>query len=585
MEEIKPEIKTIEKKKGKITLRKVSIVLLILFVINSFFAYIFIYHLEVENQISYKNDIERLIGKSKSLKEEMGIKKQNLDCTPTEAEGEKEQVEVEIDFYTQFSDPVKVPQICTDCVIREVGSVRYSSSLPKSLEDLKYLVVIIDLEYDDWGRDTQVLRFLADETYTNFYLFEDLGDTDGVTLNKDLKYNIDYSPVLTTSLLPEDLDDVAYFKTDNNLSFTVGYTTSSYDSLLDVKPFDTYKGTKIYVNNENPDSYYIKDKEDFFVFLEFLPSIAVGIGYNEPYPIVWNDKTENTENFDYGYDGCGYYTLRSSNVDKSELKITGKRIGNNEPIYEYLDSENESLKKIYEEDYLEYIYPYDEKDYGKPKLTYEQFVAIHPIIFWEDETGRMIMFYNSRFVAQGGCAKPIVYLYPKQETDITVKVIPTTGYLTFTYPKYNDIWKVSSNKNGIIKDSSGKSYEYLWWESKSDYLPEMKNGFIVKYENLDIFFDLILTNAGFNQKEIKDFKEYWVPTMVSEYTPYFRISFLQNEAVNSIADLVISPTPDTEIRIFMIYDRLFEKESIPTQNILHTKREGFTVTEWGGTRR
>lgn len=582
MEEIIEETKKVEVKKSKITLGKVTIALLVFFVINIFVSYFLLNEVDFDSRISYKTDIEKLNSRVSSLSKELDSKK--VDCTPTEAEKEKEEVEVEVDFYTQFTDPIKVPQICTDCIIREVGSVKYSSSLPKSLLDLKYLVVVFEINSEDWGEYTQVLRFLSDKTYTKFYLFEDLSDTYEVNLNKNLEYNVDYSPILKTSRLPQDLDVVEYIKSDNDLFFKVGYTSTYYDS-QDVEPFDTYKGTTIYVSKEDSDSYYIKNKEDFFVFLQFLPSIAVGIGYDEAYPIVWIDNTENTNNFDYGFDGCGSYKLRSSKVDKAELKITGYRIGNKEPIYEYIDTENDTLEKLYQEDYLQYIYPYDEKDYGKPKLTYEQFVAIHPIIFWEDETGRMIMFYNSRFIVTGGCAKPIVYLYPEQETDITVEVIPTTGYLTFTYPKYNDIWEVSSNKNGIIKDSFGKSYEYLWWESKSEYLPDMKNGFIVKYENLDIFFDLILTNAGFNQKEIKDFKEYWVPTMVSEYTPYFRISFLQNEAVNSIADLVISPAPDTEIRIFMIYDRLFEKESILTQNILHTKREGFTVTEWGGTRR
>ena len=585
MEEIKQEIKNVDKKKGKITLGKVAIVLLLLFVVNFFLAFIFTYYVDIDSQISYKTDIENLKGELNSLGEELDSKRQSLDCQPTEEISEKVEVPVEIDFYSQYTEPIKVPQICTDCVIREVGSVLYSSSLPKSFLGLKYLVVTIEVDDEDWGEYTQVLRFLADKTYTNFYLFEDLSDTYGVTLNKDLKYNVEYSPVLQTSILPEDLDDIGHFKSNNNLFFTVGHTTTYYGSQLDVEPFDTYKGIKIYVSKEDPDSYYIKDRENFFVFLVFIPSIAVDIGYDEPYPIIWSDNSENIYNFDYGYDGCGLYELRSSGVDKSELKITGYRIGNKEPIYEYIDTGNTNLRKTYDEDYLQYIYPYDEKDSGKPKLTYEEFVTLHPIIFWEDETGRMIMFYNSRFVIRGGCAKPIVYLYPEQETDITVKVIPTTGYLTFTYPKYNDIWEVTANKNGVIKDRSGNSYEYLWWESKSDYLPDMQSGFVVKYENLNIFFDLILTKAGFNHKEIKDFKEYWIPTMVSEYTPYFRISFLQNEAVDTIANLVINPSPDTEIRLFMIYDRLFEKESIPIQEITTTERNGFVVTEWGGTRR
>jgi hypothetical protein len=108
---------------------------------------------------------------------------------------------------------------------------------------------------------------------------------------------------------------------------------------------------------------------------------------------------------------------------------------------------------------------------------------------------------------------------------------------------------------------------------------------MVKYEDLSIFFDNILTKAGFIKPEIDDFKEFWIPTMTSEYTPYFKISFLQNKEVNSLARLQIHPQPNTEIRLFMIYERLDSYMSIEPQEIQQTTRNGFTVTEWGGTRR
>jgi hypothetical protein len=73
--------------------------------------------------------------------------------------------------------------------------------------------------------------------------------------------------------------------------------------------------------------------------------------------------------------------------------------------------------------------------------------------------------------------------------------------------------------------------------------------------------------------------------MKSKHSPYYKIHFLQNEDVNILANLLIYPKPTTEIRIFMIYERLNEYEEIKPQEIKHTSRKGFTVAEWGGTRR
>ena len=67
-------------------------------------------------------------------------------------------------------------------------------------------------------------------------------------------------------------------------------------------------------------------------------------------------------------------------------------------------------------------------------------------------------------------AKPVIYLYPEQET--TVSVSPDyAGTLTATYPAYENGWHVTAEPDGTLYDEAGNEYSYLFWEgeSKPDY--------------------------------------------------------------------------------------------------------------------
>jgi hypothetical protein len=45
---------------------------------------------------------------------------------------------------------------------------------------------------------------------------------------------------------------------------------------------------------------------------------------------------------------------------------------------------------------------------------------------------------------------------------------------------------------------------------------------------------------------------------------------------------VMIPTPDSMLRVFMLYKALAEKRDIPKQEIPVFERKGFSVIEWGG---
>ena len=533
------------------------------------------------------------------------LNKSDDECQLELEEKQAKVIPVDISFYPEYSEPIKIDSLCTDCTIREVGRVINSKDLPLGFSNLKLITVktnedkynitpktISHWGYGDPGDVYPFENFLVNNDHSLVYLPEYFVQEDGTfyeevssKFNKNLEYNKDYFFSIGENSIPQDMDYDSVLEGKRGLyyeyGFFTGFTLNEFEKEINLLPFDIYDGKTIYVDSANPDKYYIENRQHYIVFLEFYPSIQYETGEDEIYPILWNDKTINTFKYSYGYEGCsGDYELDTVNILKEELEISGYTIKTNQPIYEYLDKERDELKTFYQ-GYKEFNEGWNSEE----TLSYEDFITSHPLIFWEDETGRIIRFVNSVFSQVGGCAKPIVYLYPQKQTDVTVEVLPTNGELTFTYPEYTGQWQVTANRNGSLIDKFGNSYDYLWWESKHNLPLDMNEGFVVSNTSLSSFFDLTLKNAGFLQNEIDDFKEFWIPTMNTQYSPYFKISFLQNEDVDRIANLSIFPKPDTEIRIFMIYERLDSKKEIPIQDIIQTERKGFVVTEWGGTRR
>ena len=49
-------------------------------------------------------------------------------------------------------------------------------------------------------------------------------------------------------------------------------------------------------------------------------------------------------------------------------------------------------------------------------------------------------------------------------------------------------------------------------------------------------------------------------------------------------ELNVNPNPDTIIRIFISIKKLETTINVKPQKLVSTKRKGFTVIEWGGTK-
>lgn len=175
--------------------------------------------------------------------------------------------------------------------------------------------------------------------------------------------------------------------------------------------------------------------------------------------------------------------------------------------------------------------------------------------------------------------KPVIYLYPEEETLVTVK-LDFDGRLTATYPAYRDGWTVLAHPDGTLVDpQTGREYYCLFWEGQGSADYDFSTGFVVSGTETRAFLESALSQMGLTDREANEFLIYWLPRM--EGNPYNLISF-QQECYTDSAQLTIDPAPDSLLRVFMAWKALDEPVEIAPQELQGFEREGFTVVEWGG---
>jgi hypothetical protein len=185
------------------------------------------------------------------------------------------------------------------------------------------------------------------------------------------------------------------------------------------------------------------------------------------------------------------------------------------------------------------------------------------------------------------CRKPVIYLYPKIQTDVAVSLTPN-GKLTFTYPKYQDIWKVNASPEGKLTVNN-QIVNYLFWESEFNLKTDERTfseGYIVNGSNSLEFLEKQLTAFGFTSEEKADFITFWGPRMTTDKEWF--VHFVVNEDCQQFADVQFEPKPDHFYRFYILLAPLEEvKNQLKTepkaQDLSPMKREGFVAFEWGGS--
>lgn len=178
--------------------------------------------------------------------------------------------------------------------------------------------------------------------------------------------------------------------------------------------------------------------------------------------------------------------------------------------------------------------------------------------------------------------KPVIYLYPTKEMQVNVK-LDFNGTDLYTWPKVGEAaeWDVTARPDGMLTDTKGDQFPYLFWEGKQRNLSWIDNtsGFVVSSLSVETFLQEKLKVLGLNPRERADFITYWGPRM--HKSGYYFIRF---ETVNyaKAIPLSITPAPTTMQRIMMVFAPLSSDRKVKEQSLTPFTRKGFTVIEWGG---
>ena len=206
-------------------------------------------------------------------------------------------------------------------------------------------------------------------------------------------------------------------------------------------------------------------------------------------------------------------------------------------------------------------------------------------------TAFLLVYERERGVSE----KPVLYVYPQEEQQLTV-TLDLEGSLDTVYPAPDGqratergtqaSWTVMASPDGTLTDASGRTYPYLFWDGPVRQ-ESPQQGFVVAREDAVPFLEEKLALLGLTDKEAADFITYWAPRIrASEYTfVSFDASSYTAHARYSFTDEAGAPVkPDTFIRVFMTIRQAEVTTQVREQAFGPTpQRTGLVAVEWGGT--
>lgn len=303
---------------------------------------------------------------------------------------------------------------------------------------------------------------------------------------------------------------------------------------------------------------------------EFLEGYVFDNGRSATYYNSYLGKTEfdGLHAIARGCGGSAANVTRTDELKLSDLVQVGKT-PNGRLVYQPKDKNSNLVKKTYDE-YKMWVQDYKSLD---------DFLADHGLLLMENNDKDLLVYVRDQMGPTGGCAKPVVYLYPTKNTVVDVRV---GAEVTVSEPKYEQRgWQgITATPSGQLI-YRGTQYDSLFWEGYGigEY-PGIVSGTVVKQNQAADTIRQQLKQQGLNSKEIADFMKFWEPRIPNN--PYVRLTWLNTRQMDALAPLYISPQPDTVIRVFLDMDGFDKPIKIPSQRLTTQERKGFTVVEWGG---
>lgn len=269
--------------------------------------------------------------------------------------------------------------------------------------------------------------------------------------------------------------------------------------------------------------------------------------------------------------GCGGTSAavtRADSLRDSDLVEVGKTDAGR-TVYGLKDKTAALMTKAYDE---------YKQSWDNP-VGLDEYVANHGLVIIKNVSGEKHVYVRGQYGMSGGCAKPVVYLYPTAAQQISVKVGADVTVSDPFYPEggWRNVW---AEPNGQLT-YNGVRYNSLFWEGKGygEY-SGIVSGTVVKRTDAAATIKRQLAEQGLNTRESADFMAFWESKIPNK--PYIRLTWLNTAQMNTLAPLYISPKPDTVIRVFLDMEGFDTPILLPVQKLTSVARSGFTVVEWGG---
>jgi len=429
-----------------------------------------------------------------------------------------------------------------------------------------------------------IFRIVKDTN--KFYLLESL-ITDKY-LKNDLEKIFDKTKIKFISHNPLGLLPSDYILASSSKVFTVApasFSSQFFPSLKDPVKIDTSKSGDFYATySEAYQSSNIFGRE---VFLKLADSTLLNYRFESIYfsdnrvpSVTFNSTGVNKDAYEQGIPfkcglGSANTVIKNGNpilTDKQEVGFVTGSI--DKKIYQIKNTGNELIQMLYRS------YK-GGRDYegSPPYLSIDEFVQKNNHFLFQDPLGDWMVFVSSEYAPMVECGKPVIYLYPPKDTQVTVKVGAKISKSEPLYPQNG--WTVLAHPSGQL-DYQGTVYPNLFWEGlgHGNYPDLSKTGFVVSQENLVSTIKSHLKTLGLNSRETVDFMDFWADKLPK--TPYVRLSWITTSGMNQLAPLSVSPQPDTVIRVFLDFEGLQKPVSLTPQRLTSIPRSGFTLVEWGG---
>ncbi len=417
-----------------------------------------------------------------------------------------------------------------------------------------------------------LFRFKKDSSGKYFYLVKHSAEKEYSTYSKFLgdKVEADTTTIYQSLAAPD-------FISSRNTTFKTGNSEGLFSDLTanDPKEVGETAYGKFYQVKINPESKQVggvafdlkladSTYKSYVIKFDFLTD-------DEVPQITWSDGSKNSTKYTpESYVGCALTATDNVIIETSDLasrlQVGGKTNGGDD-IY-LVKQESDPIVQAAYENYKT----------GRTKdiLSASDFLSKKPVFVWKSGLGNYVIFTGRDYAGLAECGKPVIYLYPQQDSEITVKL---GTKITKSDPEYKNGWTVWATPSGELKIAD-KTYPYLFWEGTGQEYPIINAGVVVTKKDVARTLKIQTQKLGLNEKETADFLEFWLPKMPK--TPFVRLTWFGNQLMDQLAPISVTPKPDTVIRIFLDFEGLNSSVNLPAQKLSAPAREGFTVVEWGG---